>query len=238
MMGRIMRKRSLSVVVLCVLVAFSSMTLTGCSTDSSTGANVGKGAAGGAVLGAITGALLNPGNPWKGAAIGAAAGALVGAIAGFVWDYTSKQSKDYAQTQQDVQYSPNQGDQVTVTKYSLDPGQAQPGQPININTTYYVMTPAADSELNVKEVRYVKKYNPQTKAYEELGRENTSVTMKPGTRDGSGKITLPKDAEPGNYALGFGVAYKDKKDEKEVPVTITKAMGKLEVHVASATSVK
>lgn len=238
MMCRMFTKRFLSIAAVCVLVAFSGITFVGCSTDSSTGANVGKGAAGGAFLGAITGALLNPGNPWKGAAIGAAAGAIVGAIAGFVWDYSSKQSRDYAQTRQDVQYAPNQGDKVTVTKYDLDPGQAQPGQPITINTTYYVMTPSPDTELNVKEVRYVKKYNPQTKAYEELGRENTSITMKPGTRDGSGKITLPKDAEPGDYALGFGVAYKDKKDEREVPVVITKAMGKLEVHIASAQSVK
>jgi outer membrane lipoprotein SlyB len=229
MITRVFPKSILSSIACLVIIAFASVALFGCATDSS----AGKGAAGGAVIGGIAGALLDYKNPWRGAMIGAAAGAALGALAGFAWDYASKQSKGYSQTQQDVNYKPEQGDRVKVTNYSLNPTQAGPGQPINLNTTYYVMTPQSEGDLNVNEIRYVKRYNSNNNTYEELGRDNTAITMKPGTRDGSGKITIPQDAQPGSYKLGFGVAYKDSKDEREVPVTISKAQGKLRIHFAS-----
>jgi hypothetical protein len=223
------RRGLLSGIACFVLLAFACVTFTGCASDSSTG----KGAVGGAFLGAIAGALLNPSDPLKGALVGAAAGAIIGAVAGWVWDYNSKQTKDYAQTQQEVAYSPSQGEQVAVTRYSLKPTQVEPGNPITLNTTYYIMTPESNTDLKINEVRFVKRYNVASKSFEELGRENTAVTVKPGTRDGSGKITLPKDTEPGTYRLGFGVAYKDKTDEREIPVTVTSVQGKLQIHIAS-----
>ena len=231
MVTRIFTKHTLTFISCLVIVAFASVTLLGCASDSS----AGKGAAGGAFLGAIAGALLNPKDPWAGALVGAAAGAVIGAIAGFAWDYASKQSKDYAQTSQDTRYRPEQGDKVSVTDYTLNPTQTAAGNPVQLNTRYYVMTPDASKDLNVQEIRYVKRYNPSTGKYEELGRDKTNITMKPGTRDGSGKIAIPKDAEEGNYSIGFGVAYKDRKDEREVPVKITRAYGKLQVHIAQVT---
>ncbi len=228
-MTRLFPRAFLSCVACFVALAFLCVTFTGCATDSS----AGKGAAGGAFLGAIAGALLNPSDPLKGALVGAAAGAVVGAIAGWAWDYSSKQTKDYAQTQQETAYNPGEGEKVAVTKYSLNPVQVAPGNPITLNSQYYVMVPEQDADIKVNEVRYVKRYDANSKSFEELGRENTTVTVKPGTRDGSGKITLPKDAEPGVYRLGFGVAYKDKKDEREIPVTVTSVQGKLHVHIAA-----
>jgi hypothetical protein len=229
MMTRLFPRNLLSYTACFVGLAFLCVTFSGCASDSS----VGKGAAGGAFLGAIAGALLNPSDPLKGAVVGAAAGAVVGAIAGWAWDYNSRQSKDYAQTQQETAYNPGEGERVAVTKYSLNPVQVEPGNPITLNSQYYVMVPQQDADIKISEVRYVKRYDASSKSFEELGRENTTVTVKPGTRDGSGKITLPKDAEPGVYRLGFGVAYKDKKDEREIPVTVTRVQGKLQVHIAA-----
>lgn len=230
-MRTLLAQKRLSIIACFVLISFASVSFSGCTTDSS----AGKGAAGGALLGGIAGALLNPRDPLKGAVIGAAAGAVIGLIAGFAWDYASRQSRDYSQTQQDVNYRPVQGDRVSVTNYTLNPTQAAPGQKIDLNTTYYVMTPNASSDLNVNEVRYVKRYNPSKGIYEELGRESTPITMKPGTRDGSGKITLPGDTEAGDYKLGFGVAYKNRIDEREIPVKITRGYsGKMEIHIAQA----
>ncbi len=229
MLTRLFSKNLISCCACFVALTFLCMTFSGCATDSS----AGKGAAGGALLGAIAGALLNPSDPLKGALVGAAAGAVVGAIAGWVWDYTSKPTKDYAQTQRETAYSPSEGEKVAVTQYSLAPVQVEPGNPITLNSQYYVMVPEQDTDIKISEVRYVKRYDANSKSFEELGRENTQVTVKPGTRDGSGKITLPKDAEPGVYRLGFGVAYKDKKDEREIPVTVTRVQGKLQVHFAA-----
>jgi hypothetical protein len=177
--------------------------------------------AGGALAGGAIGAAVSGNNPLTGALIGAAIGGLVGAATCFaIAEYKSQQTKGYQETQQAVQYRPEQGNVAQITKFTLDPSAAAPGSQIAFNATYYVMAPS-DTEVTVMETRTLKKFDAASNQYKEMGRPASSVTMKPGTRSADGKFDVRSGVDPGKYLLAFKVESNGKADEKELPFEVT-----------------
>lgn len=214
-------RRAFRCVALLVLLALFPQ---GCATmpQSSGEAALLCGAAG-AAGGAAIGALAAGGkHTLAGALIGAAIGGLVGAATCFaIAEYKSQQTKGYQETQQAVQYQPDQGDVVQITNFALDPSAAAPGSQIVFNSNYYVMNPKSDAEVNVTETRILKKFDQASNQYKEMGRPASTVTMKPGTRSADGKFDVRSGVEPGKYLLAFKVEAAGKSDEKELPFEVT-----------------
>jgi hypothetical protein len=177
--------------------------------------------AGGAVAGGAIGAAASGKNSLFGALVGAAIGGLVGAATCFaIAEYKSQQTLGYQETQQAVQYRPEQGNLAQITKFTLDPSAAAPGSQVVFNATYYVMAPS-DAEVTVMETRTLKKFDAASNQYKEMGRPASSVTMKPGTRNADGKFDVRSGVDPGKYLLAFKVESNGKADEKELPFEVT-----------------
>src|SRR5688572_25150481 len=117
--------------------------------------------AGGAVAGAAIGGAA--GRNWQSALIGAAAGALVSGLTCFaISEYKSQQVRDYRQTQQATGYQATEGDRIQITNYEITPAAVAPGSSVAFNATYTVMTPNADADVAVTEVRSLYVYDTQT----------------------------------------------------------------------------
>ena len=182
--------------------------------------------AGGALAGGAIGAAVAR-DALAGMLIGAAIGGLVGAATCFaIAEYKSQQTKGYQETQQAVQYQPAQGNVVQITNFSLDPSAAAQGSQIAFNANYYVMTPK-DAEISVTETRTLKKFDPATNQYKEMGKPASSITMKPGTRSADGKFDVRSGVENGKYLLAFKVDANGKTDEKELPFEVTNNQAQL-----------
>jgi hypothetical protein len=210
--------------VLLILMMFPQ----GCATPQSSGEAALLCGAGGALAGGAIGAAAGGRHALTGALIGAAIGGLVGAAACFaIAEYKSQQTKTYQETQQAVQYRPEQGDLVQITNFSLDPSAAAPGSQVAFKATYYVMAPKSDSEVAVTETRILKKFDAASGQYKEMGRPTSAITMKPGTRSADGKFDVRSGVETGKYLLAFRVESAGKSDEKELPFEVTNNQAQL-----------
>jgi hypothetical protein len=207
-----------------VLALILCLTVLGqaCATMGSPGQAAMFCGAGGALAGAAVGAASAKSNRLAGALIGAAIGGLLAATACFaIAEYKSQQVKGYQDTQQAVNYKPDQGNVGQITTLSVNPSPVAPGNSLAIDATYYVMTPKGDEDVQVVETRTLKKYNPTTTQYEEMGRSDYQVTMKPGTQNASGKFSVGSNLPPGGYAYAFKIQAAGQTDEKEVPFLVT-----------------
>ena len=205
------------VAILLIIVVFPQ----GYATAQSSGEMAMLCGAGGAVAGGAIGAAVSGKNSLFGALAGAAIGGIVGAATCFaIAEYKSQQTLGYQETQQAVQYRPEQGNLAQITKFTLDPSAAAPGSQIVFNATYYVMAPS-DAEVTVMETRTLKKFDAASNQYKEMGRPASSVTMKPGTRNADGKFDVQSGVNPGKYLLAFKIESSGKADEKELPFEVT-----------------
>jgi YMGG-like Gly-zipper len=182
----------------------------------------GFGTAIGGVSGGAIGALIGGlAGDEKGALIGAGAGALVGGLVGYA--IASRQIKGYQTTKREQGYEPSEGEVVRITDFSVNPTVVSPGTQLAFQATYYIMTPNPDQEVPITEVRILKGFDPQTMQYRELGRTPArQVMIKPGTRQADGKIPIGQDAREGDYRIAFEVERDGTRDQKELPLTITK----------------
>lgn len=174
-------------------------------------------------LGAVLGAL---GGGKKGAAIGAGAGAAAGALVAAAYcfkmgPFESREVKGYEETRSATNYQADQGDVVQITRYSLTPAAIAPGNLVVLNATYSVMAPNPNQEVPITETRILKRFNPAKKTYEELGRVDTPVTVKPGTRQADGKFPVPSGTPVGQYVVVLVVTKDRQRDAKELPLIVT-----------------
>lgn len=185
---------------------------------------------GGAAVGALAGAVLA-------AATGKSVGqsAVAGTVAGgtlafaYAWgkcfaSYTkvsSVESRSYGTTRNRIGYRPSQGTVVKIVKYGIRPAAIRPGDKPEIRASYYVMVPSA-KEVTVKETVALKIYNPATSAFEELGESSETIVVSPGERKATSEIPIPSNAEEGKFFFVFKVEVQGQKDEREMPLTITR----------------
>jgi methionine-rich copper-binding protein CopC len=184
----------------CVALVFLSTILPGCAGVEQTArehpkatVGAGTGVLGGAVVGGLIGGK-------RGAVIGGLLGGLAG---GAVGHYLDQREKDLAQTSRDYGYSPGQGVRLEIEAVRTNPDALDPGETVNINLTYAVLTPSADRQVLVKETREILANGAL------VGRTSIDVSRDGGTWRSTVPVTLPATAAPGNYRVVASVETPD-----------------------------
>ena len=221
---------------LCTAIAFL---LCSCATNSasreetkwrSPQACITAHTAGGALLGAMSGALVAAvagKNVGRGAAIGTVAGGTL-AFA-YAWGkcfasftkVTSVQSQGYRAARSRIGYQSSQGAMVRIGEHGIHPSAIAPGDKPEMHASYYLMAPS-DQDVTVKETVALKVYNPENNVFEEVGSTSETIVARPGERKATSEIPIPSNAEEGKFFIVIKVEMLGQKDEKEMPLTITR----------------
>lgn len=180
------------VLCLAILFAFLAVALGGCAQtgetvrrNPNTAIGAGTGVVGGAVIGGILGGK-------RGAVIGGLLGGLAG---GAVGHYFDEQARDRARTNREYAYSPSQGTRLQIESLRINPASLAPGETVNINLTYAVLTPNADDQILVKESRKILMNNTL------VGETSIDISREGGTWRSTVPVTLPVNAASGNYRV-------------------------------------
>jgi outer membrane lipoprotein SlyB len=200
-----MRLRIISLLICFVPI----LTFGSCSTvmEEHKGAAVGTGA--GAATGAIAGAVIGKGT--GAVVLGALIGGLVG---GAVGHYAYDKPKSREETAKTYNYKPSQGTILTIEGASVSPQTVSPGNTVNLNSTYAVLTPSSETEVSITETREI------THKGELVGKPEVRVNRTGGTYTSTIPIRLPADAATGDYKVITTVQSANAKDSKETHFTV------------------
>ncbi|HEY5973419.1 MAG TPA: hypothetical protein VIU41_01635 [Geobacteraceae bacterium] len=201
----------LRITALVIFTAFITGSV-GCVTVPEEHKGAASGAGMGAATGAIAGALLaGEGSRTKGAILGGLAGALVGGVIG---NYTVDQKKTAQETTSKYNYQPSAGTIVRIETAAATPATAGPGDKIDLDATYAVMTPTAGSDVAITESREVRIDGDL------VGNPEVNVSHKPGTYRSSVPLFLPADAKKGTYKVTTTIKTTAGKDSRESTFTV------------------
>lgn len=198
------------------MVVMLAVSLAGCVDESgyySPGRSAGAGALGGAATGAALGAIIGAatGSPATGAWIGAAAGSVVGAVGGYLYaEHKNNEIRSQQAAAQAYNYDPSQGSYVVaIDRADVSPSMVSPGQQVNLNLNYTILTPSNDM-VSVNLVREVR-FNGQL-----VGQPyQTAVNNTNGSYTDMVAYSLPNNAAPGTYTVtsrvmsNYGNAQRD-----------------------------
>jgi hypothetical protein len=180
-------------VSLAAIAALFVPNLSGCAAQNGgmrehRGAAIGAGT--GAVGGAVVGGLL-------GGRRGAVAGGLLGALAGgLVGNYHDQREKDLAETRHAyADYNAAKGTRLKIERVRTKPSTAAPGDTVEIQLVYAVLTPREDVMVPVRESRVIL-FND-----DKVGEAFVDIEREGGTWRSVVPITLPGNARPGNYRI-------------------------------------
>ena len=181
------------IVSLAAVAALFVSILAGCATQNGgmrehRGAAIGAGT--GAVGGAVVGGLL-------GGKRGAVVGGLLGALAGgLVGNYHDQREKDLSETRHAyAEYTPAKGTRLKIERVKTTPASAAPGDTIEIQLTYAVLTPREDVMVPVHESREIL-FNGS-----KVGEASVDIEREGGTWRSIVPITLSGNARPGTYRV-------------------------------------
>lgn len=181
------------IVSLAAIAALFVSILSGCAAQNGgmrehQGAAVGAGT--GVVGGAVVGGLL-------GGKRGAVVGGLLGALAGgLVGNYHDQREKNLAETRRGyTAYNPARGTRLKIERVRTNPSAASPGDTVEIQLTYAVLTPREDVMVPVRENREIL-FNGS-----KVGEASVDIEREGGTWRSVVPITLPGNARPGNYRV-------------------------------------
>ena len=202
-------------VSLAAIAALSVSILSGCASQNGAmrehrGAAIGAGT--GAVGGAVVGGLL-------GGKRGAVVGGLLGALAGgLVGNYHDQQEKSLAETRRDyAEYTPAKGTRLKIERVKASPVSAAPGDTIEIQLTYAVLTPREDVTVPVRESREIL-FNGV-----KVGEAAVDIEREGGTWRSVVPIILPGNARPGHYRVVASVESRGGgKDIEEITFRVHK----------------
>jgi len=182
-----------NIVSLAAIAALFVSILFGCAAQNGgirehQGAAVGAGA--GAVGGAVVGGLL-------GGKRGAVVGGLLGGLAGgLVGNYHDEQEKSLAETRRGhKEYDAAKGTRLKIERVRATPPAVAPGDTVEIQLTYAVLTPREDVMVPVRESREIL-FNGS-----KVGEASVDIEREGGTWRSVVPITLPGDARPGTYRV-------------------------------------
>jgi len=203
------------IVSLAAVAALFVSILSGCAAQNGgmrehRGAAVGAGA--GAVGGAVVGGLL-------GGKRGAVAGGLLGALAGgLVGNYHDQREKNLAETRRAyAEYTPAKGTRLKIERVKTTPASIAPGETVEIQLTYAVLTPSEDVMVPVRESREIL-FNGS-----KVGEASVDIEREGGTWRSVVPITLPENARPGNYRVVASVESRGGgKDIEEITFRVHK----------------
>lgn len=196
---------------LCTLITFSLGT-SGCITVSKEHEGAAKGAGIGAATGAVAGAVLaGEGSRVKGAIIGGLAGALLGGVIG---NYTVDKKKTAQETTAKYAYQPTSGTVVRIENALTTPTLVRPGDTVNLEATYAVMTPDTTNKVPITESREV------TLNGDLVANPEVTVQQAGGTYSTSIPLILPHDAKPGSYKVITTIKTATGKDSRQSSFTV------------------
>jgi len=182
-----------TIVSLAAIAALFVSILSGCAAQNGgmrehQGAVVGAGA--GAVGGAVAGGVL-------GGKRGAVAGGLLGGLAGgLLGNYHDEQEKSLAETRRThTEYDAARGTRLKIERVRTSPPSVAPGDTVEIQLTYAVLTPREDVMVPVRESREI--------LFEgiKVGEVSVDIEREGGTWRSVVPITLPGNARPGSYRV-------------------------------------
>jgi outer membrane protein with glycine zipper len=169
-----------------------------------TGVGAGAGGAGGAIIGGLAGAT-------QGAVIGGLLGALAGGVIGQVLD---RQDRNREATAESMAYTPAKGDVIRIEAVNLNPPTLRPGETLNVNVRYAVVTNNGTAPVHVREIRHLYYQG------ELVGNPVIDVERPDGTYWSTLPITLPASATPGRYQVEVAVETNGVLDRWESGFTV------------------
>ncbi len=202
-----MKMRFTAIVTLIVFLAAA-----GCSAVPEEHQGAAKGAGVGAATGALAGAVLaGGGSRVEGALLGGLAGALVG---GAIGNYTIDKEKSADQTAQKYNYQPSEGTKVRIEDTSTTPDSVNPGDKVELKSTYAVLSPTSNAPVKVTEA-YQIKHNNQL-----VGSPQLQISHDAGTYQSSVPLYLPKDAPKGTYNVVTTISTPNSQDSRETTFSV------------------
>lgn len=185
------------IVSLAAVAALFVSILSGCAAQNGgmrehqgTAVGAGTGAVGGAVVGGLLGGK-------RGAVFGGLLGALAG---GLVGNYHDEREKNLAETRRGyAEYDAARGTRLKIERVRTNPSAAAPGDTVEIQLTYAVLTPREDVTVPVRERREIL-FNGA-----KVGEASVDIEREGGTWRSVVPITLPGNARPGNYSVVVSV---------------------------------
>ena len=192
---------------LITLAAFMLGGITGCGTIPKEHEGAAKGAGYGGAAGALAGAILaGEGSRTKGAVLGALAGVLIGGVIG---NYTIDKKLTAEETAAKYNVQPSSGTMVRLENVTTAPSSPKPGDRVEIQTTYALLTPSTGEQVGITES--VEIYFGS----ELVGNPEAMVTHSGGTYTFTIPIVLPADAKKGSYRVISTVKTATAKDSRE-----------------------
>jgi outer membrane lipoprotein SlyB len=205
------RRRPLRIIASLILLVGSVALLNGCETveraikdNPKTAAGAGVGGAGGALIGGLA-------SGGTGAVIGGLAGVLAGGVVGNLLD---RQQRTRAATAETVAYTEEKGNLVRIEEVSLNPQSIRPGETVNINVQYAIITQRGVEPVRVREIRHIY-YQGDL-----VGNPVVVIERPNGTYWSTLPIRLPETATPGRYDVVVGVEMNGALDRWETRFTI------------------
>lgn len=196
------------------MVSILFILLTGCAMTPRQKASFKCGAISGGI-GAVTGALggflarrreEKRGETIERILIGASVGAVAGGAAGAILCYIkatrkNKETYNYETTKKKIAYTPQQGNKIAIESIKVSPSSFKQGvqNELKVSTSYYVMTPDKEKELEV-----IEKWGMDL---EEIA--TPPITLLSGTRESSMLFPIPNDAEKGTHTISLTIQYAD-----------------------------
>lgn len=183
-----------------------------------TAAGAGVGAAGGAVVGGLAGGT-------KGAVIGGLLGALAGGVVG---NYVERREATLPQTASTppstagttvgvpgpvLRTNTNGAAVVRVDQVGVQPSLLRPGDTVNLNATYTVLSPS-EQLVAVRETREVRLNG------ELVANPTVEVARQTGTYSSALPITLPANAGTGRYEVTTTVVSGDRQSSSTTSFSV------------------
>lgn len=170
---------------------------------------IGVGA--GAAVGLLTGGLIFH------SATGTLLGGLVGALAGgVIGNALESRSADRTATSQRHGYAPTQGTVVKIEGIEAHPGQIRVGETVNLNMRFAVLAPNPQQTILVSERRQIFLNNTV------VGDTTLQAQRQAGTWTSSQPVTLPANAQSGNYRVVMTVKAEGTEASQQTSFTITR----------------
>jgi hypothetical protein len=192
-----------------VLLVGGMALLNGCETIERAVKDNPKTAVG--ASGAAGATVEGPAGAPQGAVIGGLTGVLAGGVIGNVLD---RQERTRAATAETVAYSGEKGDIVRIEEVSLNPQSIRPGETVNLNVQYAILTRGGTGPVRVREIRHIY-YQGDL-----VGNPVVQVERPDGTYWSTLPIKLPPSATPGRYEVVVGVEMNGTLDRWESRFTV------------------
>jgi hypothetical protein len=162
-------------------------------------------------VGAGGATVEGPAEAPQGAVIGGFTGVLTGGVIGNVLD---RQERTRAATAETIAYSGEKGDVVRIEAVSLNPQSIRPGETVDLNVQYAILTSGGTEPVRVREIRHIY-YQGDL-----VGNPVVQVERPNGTYWSTLPIKLPPSATPGRYEVVVGVEMNGMLDRWESRFTV------------------